>query len=342
MIFNFLHITENNNDIIQEQLLTHIAIDYILESHQYELFEKYGIFNGCEDIVEFLIRKCQKKITGRFTTFTINSKYKDFKNAKINGVFFNEIELNINIKENTTSNGGYEIYNSKIDNNGLLEKAVIKYDLSKNSWKKDLRILLFHELCHAYDDYNSLLQHKGGLYVLHQKDNYGNYLIGRQSSDNIMQIISDILYHIDDTEKNAYITQIKAELINHKENIHGPKEAFAIIKQSVEYQNIMIAKNIIDGLKNKQYSENIETQIYNTYRKLNKEATNWTNNKIKKKLVYKIDKYITKMNKIIPKMCLDFLNNNKKEICEPSITSLIDIEETKFTSLKNYIENDIH
>ena len=335
MIIKHLNIDENTDNIINETLLTHIAIDYILKSHQHMLFEKYGAFDGCEDIVEFLIKKCQKKITAKNTIFIINSKYKDFINAKINNVFFNEIELKINIKENSTSNGGYEINNSKINDDGLLEKVVIEYDLNKQSWKEDLRSLLYHELCHAYDDYNSLLQNKGGLNVLHQNDNYANYLIGRQSTNDIIQIISDILYHIDDTEKNAYIAQLKSELINHKEKIHGPREAFNIIRQSVEYQNVMIAKEIIYALKNKKYNENVESEIYNTYRKLNKEATKWTNNKIQKKLIYKIDKYINKMNKMIPKMCLDFLNNNTTEIREENILSLMNIK-----SLKDYIKDN--
>jgi hypothetical protein len=53
----------------------------------------------------------------------------------------------------------------------------------------------------------------------------------------------------------------------------------------------------------------------------------WTNNKITKKLINQIDKYISKVEKIIPKMCLDFLENNTIEISENhhrKITNLID------------------
>ena len=47
------------------------------------------------------------------------------------------------------------------------------------------------------------------------------------------------------------------------------------------------------------------------------------------KLIYKIDKYIDKLNKIIPKMCLDFLNNNT--------TKIVEEHNRKIISLKDYL-----
>ena len=45
MIIKMININESNVNDINDSLLTHIAIDYILESHQYELFEK-GIISA--------------------------------------------------------------------------------------------------------------------------------------------------------------------------------------------------------------------------------------------------------------------------------------------------------
>lgn len=90
----------------------------------------------------------------------------------------------------------------------------------------------------------------------------------------------------------------------------------------------MIAKDIIYGLTDNTYSENIQNKIYDIYRELN--GCDWINNKIKKKLIDQIDKYIEKMEKTIPKMCMDFLNNNTIEIKET--------HNSKIVNLKDYIK----
>ena len=50
-----LQINESIINDINDSLLQHIAIDYILESHQYELFEKYGVYDGCKELVDYIL-----------------------------------------------------------------------------------------------------------------------------------------------------------------------------------------------------------------------------------------------------------------------------------------------
>ena len=162
-------------------------------------------------------------------------------------------------------------------------------------------------------------------YDLLNNQHYDNFTKGKMSYDNIKQILSDVLYHINKAEQNAYISELQAELENNKDIINGPQEALNIIKNSVSYKNIMQSKEILYRLNDNSYSEDIQNKIYDVYRELNE--CDWTNNKIKKKLINQIDKYISKVEKIIPKMCLKFLENNIIEIKEEHHRKIINFKD---------------
>lgn len=325
MIYEIIDISETNVENINDSLLRHIAIDYINESHQYVLLEKYGVYEGCKELVDYLVKKIKSKYNYKEGAYIIEVKNNDLK---FDNIFFKTLMLKIEFKKDIINNGGY-ILDSKFDKKSLLIDTVeIQLNLNLLNWEKDIKQTLYHELTHAWDDYNSYLQNKGGLTNI-LKSSYNNYLKGKLSNNNVKQILSDVLYHIDDIEKNSYIAELRGELESHKEIIHGPKEAYDIIKKSIAYQNVMTAYSIIDALRNNEYNDNITKQIYDTYRELNE--VDWTDNKINKKLIHQINRYINKMNKIIPKMCLDYLNNNKIEIKE---------ERSKIKSLKDYINEN--
>ena len=61
MIYKIIDINENYNELINDSLLTHIAIDYINKSNQYLFLEKYGLYNGCIELVNFIIKKIKSK-----------------------------------------------------------------------------------------------------------------------------------------------------------------------------------------------------------------------------------------------------------------------------------------
>ena len=326
MIYNVIDINENYNELINDSLLIHIAIDYINESNQYLLLEKYGLYDGCIELVNFIIKKIKAKFNHKEQVFKLEFIK---NNLKFNNIFFKKLELTVEFVKNITTNGLYNI-DSKFDKETLLiDNVKIEIKLNINSFNHDIKSILYHELTHAWDDYNSYLQNKEGLLKVIKNTKYFNYQNGKLSKNNIKQILSDILYHLNDIEKNAYIAELRADLENNKNIIHGPKEAYDIIKKSIAYKNVMTAKNIIDGLKNNEYNEEITNVLYNYYRELNE--VDWSDNKIKKKLIWQIDSYIDKMNKIIPKMCLDFLNNNMKEIKE--------IHNTRIVPLVEYIKD---
>ncbi len=327
MTIKMIQINESNINDINDSLLTHIAINYILESHQYELFEKYGVYDGCKELINHIIKKAKSKSKQGLTSFTLDILGKNLNN--FNNIFFDKLIIDIKISNNI-SNGGYiNDKNEKLNKDKKFDNIKIQYNINKNKFENDLKTLLYHELTHIYQNYCMLLTNKS-LYDLLDNQHYDKFIKGKLSYDNIKQIISDVLYHINKTEQHAYISELQSELENNKSKIHGPQEALDIIKHSTSYKNIMTAKNILYGLIDESYSKEIQEKIYNVYRELNE--CDWTDNKIKKKLINQIDKYISKVEKIIPKMCLKFLENNINEISENHHRRII--------NLKEYLKNN--
>jgi hypothetical protein len=327
MIIKKINIDESNV-INEDLLLSHIAIDYILASDQYELFEKYGVYNGCKELVNYIYNKVIKKYKQNYILIKCNIKENEI--SKFDNVFFNELFIKINISDNISTGGYVNDRNKKLNKEKKNDFIEFEFNINKSKFETDLKSLLYHELTHAYQEYCMLITNKDNLYNSLEKQHYDKLLVGKSSYDNIKQIISDILYHINKTEQHAYIAELKSDLENNKDKIHGPQEALNIIKKSIVYQNIMQAKDILYGLTDNSYSKEIQEKIYDVYRELNE--CDWTNNKIKKKLINQIDKYISKVEKIIPKMCLDFLENNTIEIKED--------HHRKIINLKDYLKNE--
>lgn len=333
MIIKKLLINESNINTNEDILLTHIAIDYIKQSDQYFLLEKYGLYDGCKDLTEFILKRVKNKYKQKISTIAININKSELK--KYNNIFFDEIQLIVNVVD-TESNGGYDPKdNNSLNKDNLFYSIKLNFDINHNKLIDDLRALLYHELTHAYNNYCIVVTNKDNLYNVLKKQHYYNFISGKSSYDDIKQILSDVLYHINKTEQNAYIAELHAELENNKNVIHGPQEALDIIKKSVVYKNIITCREIIYGLTNNIYSTEIQDKIYDVYRNLN--SCDWTDNQIKKKLINQIDKYLSKVEKTIPKMCLDFLNNNMETISENHNRKLISFH--KIIGLKEYIEN---
>ncbi len=317
-----IQINESNINDINDSLLTHIAIDYILESHQYELFEKYGVYDGCKELVNHIIKKTKSKFKQGYVLIKLDILGKNLNN--FNNVFFEKLIINIKVSNNV-SNGGYiNDKNKKLNKNNKFDDIEIHYDINKNKFESDLRSLLYHELTHIYQNYCMLLTNKS-FYDLLDNQHYDKFIKGKMSYDNVKQVLSDVLYHINKVEQNAYISELQSELENNKDKIHGPQEALNIVKNSVSYKNIIQSKEILYGLTDNSYSEDIQNKIYDVYRKLNE--CDWSNTKIKKKLINQIDKYISKVEKIIPKMCLHFLENNIIEIVEDHHRKIINFKD---------------
>ena len=133
----------NNN--LDKLLIEHLSIEYRYNLNYPEtlIFEKYGIYDGCENLAIYLNKKVKNKlINGNIKEkFTIcKNDLKQFKN-----IFFDS--LTVIIKKSNEVSGGY-VAKSKYDSNIIINLNV------DTRIKNDNYIDIFiHELIHAYNDY---------------------------------------------------------------------------------------------------------------------------------------------------------------------------------------------
>ena len=201
-MFKMLQINESNINDINDSLLTHIAIDYILESHQYELFEKYGVYDGCKELVDYIINKVIKKYKQNYTLIKEDLNKENFKN--FTNIFFDKLIITIKISNNSSEGGYVNNKYNKLNKDNKFDYIEFEFNINKNKFEHDLRSLLYHELTHAYQEYCMLLTNKDNLYNSLEKQHYGKLLNGKKSYDNIKQIISDVLYHIKQNKTHIY------------------------------------------------------------------------------------------------------------------------------------------
>ena len=285
---------KNNLDKL---LIEHLSIDYKYNLNYPEtlILEKYGIYNGCENLAIYLNKKVKNKLINsnkeKFTVY--KNDLKNFKN-----VFFDS--LTIIIKKSNEVSGGY-VAKSKYDSNITINLNV------DTRIKNDNYVDIFiHELIHAYNDYLLSINGIQSLFKISNTDFY------KYISKHNEYLLKHALYFLNNYERNAYIGQLKAELIKNKDIINNPIDALKAIKKSEIYQSYAIIEQIINKFENldndgKRKLDEISNKISN-----GKYATFES---LIKTLKSKYYKSINKITKTISKMSLDFLNLNESLKC---------------------------
>ena len=115
------------------------------------------------------------------------------------------------------------------------------------------------------------------------------------------------MYFLLGYEKNAFIAQIKADLENNKDKIYGPIDALNVLKKSETYVTYQRLNKAIGRYFNNNLSEEKIKEIEDAYTDITGQKMTW--NKIFKKLQALSDKTMKKLDKILPKLCVESLNN---------------------------------
>ena len=272
---------------IDESILAHLAISYKennLYSRSRIVLEKYGIYEGCEELAQYVYEKVKKDGMDNQYIFT-SDELKSFKN-----IFFKTIIIDIDTSENT---GGQYLDNEELNDDLLFDEVNINIYLYENRLS-EVKEILMHELTHAYNNYMMCLKGDDGYINAAKSLMYKN--IHKNSSNKNEFLIKKALYLLLGYEKNAFFAQIKAELENHKEKIKNPYDALKVLKKSkinAYFDNTLENKNI-DEIE-KAYLEitgekKTADQIFKTLRNLSR-------------------KTLKKLDTILPKLCIENLNN---------------------------------
>ena len=292
------HIASDGNSLIEESLLSHIAIEYkvndIGEGRRI-VNEKYGIYDGCEELADFIIKDIWKNID-------IDGQYEYTKDQlkNLKNVFFHKIVVDIN----TSCDAGGECDDNIDIGDDLLVDEVWINIYNDDPTKSSLKGTLMHELTHLYNNYMMLLKGDQNFIKTSRSTMYRN--IVDTSSSGVERELKTALYFLLGYERNAFIAQLKAELEEHKDKINTPREALEILKNCPVYKAYIRVNNLIRVRIGNSSDTDL---IANLYRQITGYTGNESSIKILKRLKAQSDKALKKFNTIIPKLCVESLNN---------------------------------
>lgn len=286
-----------------DDMLSHLAIEYkaydIAEGKRI-INEKYGIYDGCEELADYIT----KDLFGKSNIDDEHVYHRgDLKN--ISNIFFNALIIDI---DTSSDDGGECDDNIVINKDSLVDEARI-YIYNTNPTKPGIKSILMHELTHLYNNYIMQMGDKMGYINVSQSEMYKNII--DVSGGNVEREIKQILYFLLGYERNAFISQLKAELDMHKSKIKTPHDALRVLKNSPIYITYLRVKSIIEYYIKKQQESPESILIANIYKDIVGDDSNESSIKILKRLRSQSIKAIKKLNSTIPKLCVENLNNIK-------------------------------
>lgn len=291
----------------EKELIEHIKIEV---NYQHKsILEKYGLFDECEDIVNFICSYLSKHYTEsiieltNFSKQVFNSLYEQ-NNSKIN-VFFDKLIIHIE-KYSTLQ----MYYDSKSNNYNESTKHLkecniyIRYNTT-NFNSSEFKSMLAHELTHAYEDYNRIAKSEINSLLHLKRNSYFNVVHKLNSKDRIEHDIASFVYLFNKQELNAHIAQFASYLNNYDKKItsdylsttlniirnHPLYKAYYEIGALIEaLDSEYFRKDILDSLVNElniQFERNMSIEQAKKYLK-----TNWY--KVKRKIENTIPKLVLK------------------------------------------------
>ena len=284
---------------------------YILSNMKFDkitLLEKQGIFNGCEDIANELVKLIVKE-TKKGIEENINTEIA-FNVSKYNPIFRDDIIINIKYKfiksEKFTilADTSFDEENLfKYDTGRLalsqeevnkLESKPYKIDIEANIEEinlYDLKGILMHELTHFYT----------AILFYNKKENYFDRTYYKP--DDWENDSEYLLYFVQQDEVNSWVTEMKSELDRIKTK--GFDNVFNELKETEIFKKIMHYKDIFNQ-ENKLFSfkENDLKDYPNLYRKHFNTKDN--DNKIYLDTKHKINKAYNQLYRTVVKMCYEY------------------------------------
>lgn len=303
-------------------------IHYKIEEDLHIINEKHSTYEWQSEFVQYVSSKISQYIKdNKFQfrnkldngNFILKLDKEDIEETISNIIcFFKEIILSLNIDNKT----GYISSKSEYDvKNQLMSKIYISLDLQELNYDK-IRIVLAHEITHAFEDWNRHLNKKEILSDILNKDNSYKEAMKLIHSDNISdKVISTYLY-LNKQEVNAYISEFK-EVVNNlytKSNIITYKQCLEEWQETSSlWQGMYFISWFIRNATTKQKEDTIK--VYMKMKKIDRMDAS--------KLLKILNNYcvniINKISNKFPKIYFDVISKDIKECKECLINYDIDI-----------------
>lgn len=262
---------------MESPLITHIFIEaffnhdgLLTEEHlksseeRKQLFESYGIFDGCKEAAEEIETAVIFKNNDNSPVITVSPKSLTFVN-----------KVTVYLISEKIGNGAYDETKTKVNKDGTFDEIVIY--LNNDISSKEMITTLMHELTHAYQDYNL---RKGGKSLGGQgkKVGYGitmDYVHGEKNNGTLAKNMAMLFYMLNQFESSAFLTGLLNDVKNALTNNH--------------FKNITEAVNYI-----KKHS-----RVFDYYNKINRMTSKYCNPNLPlelKQLIVKAAKTTSRYN----------------------------------------------
>lgn len=211
------------------------------EKYRRELNENHGVIpNLTEYLTDFeaAIKNGKKRLS-----------MDDF--SAVGDCFFDSIIVDIGGNDSQLNGGYFQTKSGFYKKNDGSYGYHVTISLANDGNIEKLKIVFAHELTHAYDDFCRKTGRKNGkpsLTLLDLDKKIGTkraILISLANGGEPVKALGLMLYYLNDAEKNAYIGQTYAELINNIEKISDSSTAFQELKKTEAWDiYVWLRKNI--------------------------------------------------------------------------------------------------
>lgn len=289
---------------LDESLLHHICIELKDEDIVYE---KYGEYNGCRDLTDYIINKIKDLNKSQ----NIDILYDDVKD--IDNICFDKLIISY-IKGNNVHASYFIDKKSTFSvKTCRFSKSIIQIEF--NNYDDEIHSIIEHELTHLYNDW--LLQSKGlktFFDIFHTKEYEASKKFKNNNQSLSKRELQRALYILNDFEKNAFIGQLmdqiqmmKNEWMQTHEKLDANKLLIKIKSLSI-YKAYYAINDFILRYRNDQLSEYEKNNIIEEWELMYNEKLSL--DKIFKQLEYKFIKTKNKIESLIPKKIAESYGKN--------------------------------
>lgn len=240
------------NITIYEDLRTHLFIEYFSSKTMFlneefgitkkQLFEQYGVFDGCDDIARKIIKTLE-------TYPDSNSVFVPIGNSFIDSVYAERKDAD-GIK---TAAYLPTISTFRKDENNKERFSQVTIYIKKNANKHELFGSIMHELTHAYQD---ICMKNNGLSMTDKLKDFGYHLNDiNKHSDWRDTSVSHLLYFFNKFESGAYIAQIDGELKGSGKVFDTVNDVMDFIRGTTVYRNYELMFSHVDYIRNVENTE---------------------------------------------------------------------------------------
>lgn len=292
----------------------------VREEEKKLLFEKFGIFDGCEELAINIEEICIRAYNDGAKSFIFKPRNKC-------------IADNIIVEFVPGFSCGF-VPDSVITNGETYDKMHLK--IATGTLEKGRLIpSIMHELIHAYENLMRIKHKAKSITQKSEEIGYQNSNVDAYSAyDGLQKYIAQLLYYLTDFERNAYVSQIYGEASKCGKIFDNAEDAMEWIRQTIPYRNYQTIFNVANGLC--KISDDVsQKNIVSIANKLSKHNFKNYKNFIGW-LEKKVNKYSKKFNEILPKIAA------KELIITETLSPPIDylIEDTLKQTLDELINNN--